>query len=88
MPEISELRTTGGICEDLGEPFHRVRRVIHTRDIQHVATAGIAKLYDAAAIQAIRTALSEIDGRKTIRGGFLSHASRAAEIARDAEGRE
>lgn len=54
----TELLTTGSIADKLDVKIHRVRYVIKSKKIEHVATAGGYRLYDDAALQKIRNILN------------------------------
>ena len=63
---IPNLNTPGRIAETLGKPIHRVLHILKTRPhIQPSARAGNLRLYDSAAIAAIRHELNAIDARRS-----------------------
>ena len=65
MDHIPRLITPGVIARDLGEPLHRVLRVLATRPhIRPVARAGVLRLYDRAGVAAVRETLAEMDARR------------------------
>lgn len=69
MAESSDdtpLLTTGRIAALLGVSLPRVQRIIATRThIRHTARAGTLRLFDAAAVELIRTELQAIDDRRS-----------------------
>jgi hypothetical protein len=61
-----KLLTPGVIAAELGAPIHRVTHVLATRrHIRPTARAGTLRLYDRAAIIAVRDELHAIDARRT-----------------------
>jgi hypothetical protein len=57
--------TPGTIAEQLGEPLHRVLRVLATRGhIRPFARAGRIRLYRQDAIAQVRYALNLVDARR------------------------
>lgn len=64
------LITSGSIVRNLGEPWHRVRRILETRpDIRPVAYAGRTRLYTKHTIARVRHELKAIDARRAARTG-------------------
>jgi hypothetical protein len=62
---IQTLITPGIIATRLGVPLHRVTRILSTRPfIVPAAKAGILRLYDNAAVAAVRDELAAIDARR------------------------
>jgi len=60
------LITAGVIASELGQPIHRVVRVLATRPwIKPAALAGRVRLFDRRAIEQVRAELDEIDHRRT-----------------------
>jgi len=59
--QTPQLITIGKICDDLGAPRYRVEYVIRTRKIEPCATAGMAYIYDEAAVAEIEKALAETE---------------------------
>lgn len=56
---VPSLITPGVIARRLGVPLHRVTHILSTRDhIQPSARAGTLRLYDAAAVEAVRKELN------------------------------
>jgi hypothetical protein len=53
--------TVGEICKRLGEPIHRVRHVLSTRNIQPHSRAGCAGVYSEADLQHVASELRRID---------------------------
>ncbi len=65
MGDPPKLITVGVIVEELGQPLHRVLRILATR--QHLrpsARVGTKVLYDRHAIAMVRHELSAIDARR------------------------
>jgi hypothetical protein len=66
---VPRLITPGVIASELGEPLHRVQRVLATRaHIRPAARAGTLRLYDRAAIALVRQELSAINARRCREG--------------------
>jgi hypothetical protein len=63
-----QLRTAGVIAAELGEPLGRVLYVLRSRShlIRPIGRAGILRLYDRAAVEAVREALGEKDQRQEV----------------------
>lgn len=58
------LITPGVIASELGQPMHRVLRILATRPvIRPAALAGRVRLYDRRAIEQVRLELAAIDRR-------------------------
>ena len=67
---IPRLLTSGVLAEELGAPLERVRYVLATRPhIKPVARAGMSRLYNRDAIEAVRSELAAIDRRANGQGG-------------------
>jgi hypothetical protein len=69
MPEtIPQLRTPGVIAAELDVPLNRVLYVLRTRShrIRPIGRAGCLRLYDRAAVEAVRDALREMDRRQGV----------------------
>jgi hypothetical protein len=63
---VSKLITPGVIASELGEPLHRVLRVLATRGhIRPSARAGTLRLYDRRAVDLVRQELDAIDARRS-----------------------
>jgi hypothetical protein len=63
----TELITPGVIARRLGEPLHRVNRVLATRrHIRPLARAGTLRLYADRAIGEVSRELKAIDARKGV----------------------
>ena len=61
MPETIQYPCTiGDVVRLTGEELHRVEYAIRSRRIQPVRRVGNVDLYDAAGVEQIRTALTEI----------------------------
>ena len=55
------LNTAGRIAKRLGVPVHRVRTIVRTHHIIPAAVAAGVRIYDEAAVRAIRLALARRD---------------------------
>jgi hypothetical protein len=67
---VPQLITPGVLAAELGEPLHRVTRVLATRPhIRPRARAGTLRLYDQDAIAQVRHELNAIDARRCRRRG-------------------
>jgi hypothetical protein len=65
MSELPKLITAGVIAQELGEPLHRVLRVLATRKhVKPLARAGTLRLYDRRAVAMVRHELNAIDARR------------------------
>jgi hypothetical protein len=65
MTNPPRLLTVGRIAAELGEPLHRVVRVLATRrHIRPSAYAGTLRLYDRQAVAMVRHELNTIDARR------------------------
>jgi len=65
MSDAPKLTTPGVIAPELGEPLHRVLRVLATRPhIRPSARAGTLRLYDRRAVAMVRHELNAIDARR------------------------
>ncbi len=63
------LITAGVIASELGQPIHRVVRVLATRPwIKPAALAGRVRLFDRRAIEQVRVELDGIDHRRVPHG--------------------
>jgi hypothetical protein len=58
------LMTTGKIADKFDVPFRMVEYVIRSRRIAPVGRAGIARVFDDKAVEAIGAAIRDINGRK------------------------
>jgi hypothetical protein len=66
---IPRLITPGVIASELGQPLHRVLRVLATRPhIRPLARAGTLRLYDRRAVAMVRHELNAIDARRCRKG--------------------
>lgn len=64
-PNLPRLVTIGVIASELGEPMHRVRRVLESRvHIRPKALAGMTRLYGSDAIAMVRHELNAVDARR------------------------
>jgi len=63
--DIPQLRTPGVIAEELDAPLSRVLYVLRKRahDIRPIGRAGVLRLYDRRAVEAVRHELREMDQR-------------------------
>ncbi len=74
---IPKLITSGVIAQELGEPIHRVLRVLRTRTyIRPLARAGILRLYDREAVAMVRHELTAIDAQRSKRAVLREHRRR------------
>lgn len=59
------LRTPGRIADELGVPLSRVTHILATRrHIQPRARAGILRLFDCEALEAVRAEIAAQDNRR------------------------
>lgn len=64
--ELPKILTSGTIAEILGQPFHRVARILATRsDIKPLAKAGNLRVYKSSVLARIRHELNAIDAKRT-----------------------
>ena len=63
-----QLRTPGIIAAELEAPLSRVLYILRTRCnlIKPVARAGCLRLYDRAAVEAVRDAIRQMDKRQGV----------------------
>jgi hypothetical protein len=61
---IPQLRTPGVIAGELDAPLSRVLYVLRKLGIKPIGRAGVLRLYDRSAVEAVRTALQQIDKRR------------------------
>lgn len=63
-----QLRTPGVIADELGVPVSRVIYVLQKRshDIRPIGRAGVLRLYDRAAVDAVRDELYAMDQRQLV----------------------
>jgi hypothetical protein len=61
-----QLRTPGVIAAELGAPLSRVLYVLRKHNIKPIGRAGVLRLYDRAAVDAVRDALREMDRRQGV----------------------
>jgi hypothetical protein len=59
--DIPRLRTPGVIAEEVQEPLSRVLYALRKLGIRPIGRAGILRLYDATAVEAVRRALRQMD---------------------------
>ncbi len=65
MSDPPKLLTVGRIAAELGEPLHRVTRVLSTRKhIRPAAYAGTLRLFDRRALAMVRYELNLIDAKR------------------------
>lgn len=62
--EFPQLRTSGVIADELGEPLSRVLYVLRKHNVRPIGRAGVIRLYDRAAVETVRCAISEINQRQ------------------------
>jgi hypothetical protein len=62
--DIPQLRTPGIIADELDAPLARVLYVLRKRDIKPIGRTGILRVYDRAAVEAVRDELREMDQRQ------------------------
>ena len=68
-PAVPSLLTPGKIADEVGVPLPRVLYVLSTRrHIVPAARAGTIRLYDRAALAAVRHELNAIDARRNGQG--------------------
>lgn len=65
----SRMWTVGSIAKRLGVELHRVEYLIDAREIEPVGRAGIARVFDDAAVERIESELQRIEA--TREGGNL-----------------
>jgi len=58
-----ELKTVGEIAAALGKPKHVITYAIDRHGIRETRRAGIARLFDAKAVEAIKAAMAKEGGR-------------------------
>ncbi len=59
-----QLRTVGVMAAELDAPLSRVLYVLRQRKIQPIGRAGVLRLYDRAAVEAVRHELNAIHTRR------------------------
>jgi hypothetical protein len=64
--DIPQLRTPGVIADELGVPLTRVLYVLRKYNVRPIGRAGILRLYDCRAVDAVRDALREMDRRQEV----------------------
>jgi hypothetical protein len=62
--DVPQLRTPGVIASELGESLDRVLYALRRHNIRPIGRAGVLRLYDRAAVEAVRDALRAIDARR------------------------
>lgn len=72
--DVPLLYTTGRIATVLGEPTHRITYVIRTREIKHSAIAGKSRLFNAAAVEQIRSELIRLNSRQSVQFSVFAPA--------------
>ena len=58
------ILTVGQIAQRLNEPLHRIEYAIKSRNIQPVAQAGNARVFEEEDLERISAALREMDSRR------------------------
>jgi len=61
---VPQLRTPGVIAAELDEPLTRVLYVLRKCRIKPIGRAGVLRLYDRSAVDAVRDAIRRIDRRR------------------------
>jgi hypothetical protein len=64
--DIPKLRTPGVIAGEVGAPLSRVLYILRKCNVRPIGRAGILRLYDRAAVETVREALREMDGRQEV----------------------
>ena len=66
--DVPQLRTPGVIADELGAPLSRVLYVLRKRnqDIKPIGRAGVLRLYDLTAVEAVRNELDAMDQRQGV----------------------
>jgi hypothetical protein len=64
--DIPQLRTPGVIAEELGVPLSRVLYVLRKYNVWPIGRAGVLRLYDRSAVDAVRNALRAMDQRQGV----------------------
>jgi hypothetical protein len=63
---ITQLVTAGDIARRLGQPLHRVLRVLATRPhIRPAARAGVLRVYSTSDVARVKDELDAIDARRS-----------------------
>ena len=72
MEDVPQLRTPGVIAAELGVPLDRVLYVLQkrSRDIRPIGRAGCLRIYDRAAVEAVRNELHEMGAANHLGGGL------------------
>ncbi len=66
---IPVLLTPGELAAEIGTPLHRILHVLRTRPhIQPVARAGVVRVYDRAALEAVREEINRIGAERLLKG--------------------
>ena len=60
----TDFVTTGEIATTLGRSVYQVRYAVDSRGIRPVGRAGLVRVFDRSAVEAVRKALHEIDERR------------------------
>ena len=61
---IEDARTVGQIARELGEPEHRVKHIVNSRQIESLGRVGIIRLFDPGVVDQVRAELEAIDARR------------------------
>ena len=66
---IPVLLTPGKIAAEIGTPLHRILHVLRTRPhIQPIARAGVVRVYDRNALEAVRKEINRIAAERLLKG--------------------
>jgi hypothetical protein len=64
--DTPQLRTPGVIADELDAPITRVLYVLRKLGIKPIGRAGILRLYDRAAVEAVRNEMRRIEHRQGV----------------------
>lgn len=62
---VPQLRTPGVIADELSAPLSRVLYILRKHNIRPIGRAGVLRLFDRSAVDAVRDALHTMDCRPT-----------------------
>lgn len=66
---IPVLLTPGKMAAEIGTPLHRILHILRTRThIQPVARAGVVRVFDRAALEAVRAEINHIVAERLLKG--------------------
>jgi hypothetical protein len=63
IQSLPQLRTPGVIAAELDQPISRVLYVLRKYCIKPIGRAGVLRLYDRSAVDAVRDAIRQMDRR-------------------------